>query len=188
MTRPTCVSDDAAYHCADRLKVVVFCQPTEGSVMFESPSGTDHEVFSSVRKSEIIDVLSFEASREFRKRDPERCEPTHFVERWKPTGDGKAKLKSRMLSIGWKDPIFQLQRSAPTQRPKRSTAHFRLTQANMLMTGKRLGSHCQPHDQNPWQQRCRRKEFLGCCDYEQFLLGKAAVHGLVWETSAHIHS
>ena len=63
-----------------------------------------------------IEVLSSEESHEFRKRHPERCVPTQFVERWKVTDDGAAKPKSRVVLIGWKDlDIFQLQRSAPVR-------------------------------------------------------------------------
>ena len=74
---------------------------------------------SSARKSEeegfvklgAIGVLSLERSREYRSRHPERCVQTQFVERWKPTDDGKANPKHRIVLTGWRGlDIFQLHR------------------------------------------------------------------------------
>ena len=83
----------------------------------------DKKCFNEARYTEVKNLLdlgayrllSLQESLEFARKYPEYVLPSRWVDRWKPTDDGGAKAKSRIVILGFKDPhVLQLERSAPT--------------------------------------------------------------------------
>ena len=89
----------------------------------------------SLIDNKAIKILSSEESRAFRRDHPDCVLPSRYVDRWKPSGDGKFSTlpehfddpgfeplnnpglaaKSRWCVVGWRDPwIHAIERSAPT--------------------------------------------------------------------------
>ena len=102
---------------------VFLSTPADGSVSYNNLSPKDRKTFAASRALELKNlfdlgayrILSLEDSLAFRAKYPEYVLPSKWVDRWKPTDDGGAKAKSRIVILGFKDPhVLQLERSAPT--------------------------------------------------------------------------
>ena len=62
-----------------------------------------------------LSILSIRDSQEFRRQYPECVLPSNMLDKYKLQDDGSVKEKSRIVLLGWKDPmIHQLERAAPT--------------------------------------------------------------------------
>lgn len=114
-----------------------------GQVVYNDLSKEHKKVFDAARQKEIesllnnkaITILSLADSRQFRKQFPDHVLKSRYVDRWKPSGDGKFSVlpedfgqpdfepssheglgaKSRWCVVGWLDPmIHEIERSAPT--------------------------------------------------------------------------
>ena len=59
--------------------------------------------------------MSVKDSERFAKTTPENIIPTIMLDKWKRQDVGMVKAKSRIVLVGWKDPmVYQLERAAPT--------------------------------------------------------------------------
>ena len=52
-----------------------------------------------------LSVLSVKDSEHFAKTKPENIIPTNMLDKWKRQDDGTVKGKSRIVLVGWKDPM-----------------------------------------------------------------------------------
>ena len=60
-------------------------------------------------------VIGVKDSEHFGKTTPGNIIPTNMLDKWKSQDDDTVKAKSRIVLVGWKDPmVYQLERAAPT--------------------------------------------------------------------------
>eukprot|EP00974_Lingulodinium_polyedra_P112493 10883174-Lingulodinium_polyedra.AAC.1 len=71
--------------------------------------------FKSLTQMKAMTVLNHEQSAAFEAEHPECVLKSDWVEKWKPLDDGGHKAKSRLVVLGYEDPmVLDLIRSAPT--------------------------------------------------------------------------
>ena len=111
-------------HFAKRLRNfrLVSKKGADGTVEYWRLQPSEKKSFDGARYLEIETLLkmrayrlmSLEESLKFREEHPDYVLPSRFVDRWKGTDDKSVLAKSRLVILGFKDPmVLQLERSAP---------------------------------------------------------------------------
>ena len=88
---------EGSYSFADRAMYITKAKPSPGQVEYATETPKHKKAFDEARRKEVkslldnkaIRILSVEESRAFRQNHPESILQSRWVDRWKPSGDGK---------------------------------------------------------------------------------------------------